>query len=140
MSPKKGYILSIDQGTTSTRAFIFDDKGAVLSSSVREFRQFYPKPGWVEHDASQIWESVRHVIRDCVNKRGLDSKLIKAIGITNQRETTVLWYRKTSKPIKPKINKMATIITVRNNNVGRLYHGACSFKSFLRINICNVFK
>ncbi len=92
------YILSIDQGTTGSRAFIFDARGRVVSSAYREFRQYYPKPGWVEHDAREIWKSVDTVIRRAVSQSRIDPKAIAAIGITNQRETTVLWDRKTHLP------------------------------------------
>lgn len=94
----KKYILSIDQGTTGTRAFIFDSRGHVVSGAYQEFRQYYPKPGWVEHDAQEIWRSVDTVIRKAVSRSLIDPNFIAAIGITNQRETTVLWDRKTSKP------------------------------------------
>jgi glycerol kinase len=92
------YILSIDQGTTGSRAFVFDAQGRVISSAYQEFKQYYPKPGWVEHDAQEIWNSVDAVIRRAVSTSRIDPKCIAAIGITNQRETTVLWDRKTSKP------------------------------------------
>src|SRR5262245_25594380 len=95
----KKYILALDQGTTGSRAFIFDDKGKIVASDYREFKQYYPKPGWVEHDAQEIWRSVCDVIRGAVRKAKLTGKEICAIGITNQRETTVLWDRKTSKPV-----------------------------------------
>ncbi len=93
------YILSIDQGTTGSRAYIFDKPGRIVSSAYKEFRQIYPREGWVEHDPEEIWRSV-----ECVVKQALASKRIKpadiaAIGITNQRETTVLWDRKTGKPV-----------------------------------------
>ena len=94
----KKYILSIDQGTTGSRAFIFDARGRVVSSAYREFRQYYPKPGWVEHDAQEIWSSVVSVIKNAVSRSRIDPKTIAAIGITNQRETTVMWDRKTAKP------------------------------------------
>src|SRR5580693_9100289 len=94
----KKYILSIDQGTTGSRAFIFDALGRVVSSAYQEFKQYYPKPGWVEHDAQEIWDSVDAVIRKAVAKSRIDPKTIAAIGITNQRETTVIWDRKTHKP------------------------------------------
>lgn len=94
----KKYILSIDQGTTGSRAFIFDAQGRVVSSAYQEFRQYYPKPGWVEHDAQEIWKSVDAVIRKAVSLSRIDPRMIAAIGITNQRETTVLWDRKTHKP------------------------------------------
>jgi len=94
----KKYILSIDQGTTGSRAFIFDAQGHVVSSAYQEFKQYYPKPGWVEHDAQEIWGSVEAVIRKAVSKSHIDPKSIAAIGITNQRETTVIWDRKSAKP------------------------------------------
>jgi glycerol kinase len=94
----KKYILSIDQGTTGSRAFILDAQGRVVSSAYQEFKQYYPKPGWVEHDALEIWNSVETVIRRAVLQSRIGSKAIAAIGITNQRETTVLWDRRTSKP------------------------------------------
>ena len=94
----KKYILSIDQGTTGSRAFIFDARGRVVSSAYQELKQYYPKPGWVEHDADEIWGSVDSVIRKAVILSGVDPKLIVAIGITNQRETTVMWDRKSGKP------------------------------------------
>jgi glycerol kinase len=94
----KKYILSIDQGTSGSRAFIFDAQGRVVASSYQEVKQYYPKPGWVEHDAQEIWDSVDAVIRKAVSQSGIDPKAIAAIGITNQRETTVLWDRKTARP------------------------------------------
>ena len=93
------YILAIDQGTTGSRAFIFDSKGRVAAQSYKEFKQYYPKPGWVEHDADEIWASCVKVIKAAVAKAKINSSAIAAIGITNQRETTVLWDRRTSKPV-----------------------------------------
>jgi len=95
----KQFILSIDQGTTGSRAFIFDHKGKVVSSHYKEFKQYFPKPGWVEHDLDEIWKSVTDIIRVAVKKGRVNPKQIIAIGITNQRETTCLWNRKTSKPV-----------------------------------------
>jgi len=94
----KKYILSIDQGTTGSRAFVFDAQGRVVARAYQEFKQYYPKPGWVEHDAQEIWDSVDIVIRQAVTQASIDPKSIVAIGITNQRETTVVWDRKNSKP------------------------------------------
>lgn len=94
----KKYILSIDQGTTGSRAFIFDAQGRAVARAYQEFRQYYPKPGWVEHDAREIWNSVDAVIRKAVSLSRIDPQAIAAIGITNQRETTVVWDRKTAKP------------------------------------------
>lgn len=95
----KKYILSIDQGTTGSRAFLFDEKANVVASSYREFRQFYPKPGWVEHDAEEIWQSCVSVVRTAIKKGSIQPSQIAAVGITNQRETTVLWDKKTSRPV-----------------------------------------
>ena len=94
----KKYILSIDQGTTGSRAFIFDPQGRVVSSAYQEFKQYYPKPGWVEHDAQEIWHSVEAVIREALASSRIDPKAIAAIGITNQRETTVMWDRRSGQP------------------------------------------
>ncbi|MBI4430648.1 MAG: glycerol kinase GlpK [Candidatus Omnitrophica bacterium] len=93
------YVLAIDQGTTGTRAFIFDKNVRPVASDYQEFRQFYPQPGWVEHDATQIWKSTRSVIAGALRKGRIPAKKIAAIGITNQRETTVLWERKTSRTV-----------------------------------------
>ncbi len=94
----KKYVLAIDQGTTGSRAFIFDTKGRVIASAYQEFKQYYPKPGWVEHDAQEIWNSVEKVIRRAVTSSRIDPKSIAAIGITNQRETTIVWDRRSAKP------------------------------------------
>lgn len=91
------YILSIDQGTTSSRAILFDKKGSIVRNAQREFPQYFPKPGWVEHDALEIWDSVRAVLRETVF--GIDKEEIAAIGITNQRETTVVWDKRTGQPV-----------------------------------------
>lgn len=93
------YILALDQGTTSSRAIIFDHSGAIKQVNQKEFKQIYPKPGWVEHDAIEIWESQLEVLQACVKEGGTGSGSINAIGITNQRETTVIWNRETGKPI-----------------------------------------
>ncbi len=92
-------ILSIDQGTTSSRAFLIDHDLNVKGQGQHEFRQIYPKSGWVEHDPEEIWMSTLAAIRDCLAKAKTDPKNIVGIGITNQRETTVLWDKKTGKPI-----------------------------------------
>ncbi|MBN2357617.1 glycerol kinase GlpK [candidate division KSB1 bacterium] len=94
----KKYIGAIDQGTTSTRFIIFDASGRIISSHQQEHRQIYPKPGWVEHDAEEIWRNTRLVIEEAIRKAGLHSKDLAAIGITNQRETTVVWDRSSGKP------------------------------------------
>src|SRR5690554_3416813 len=93
------YILSFDQGTTSSRAILFDKKGKVISMAQKEFKQYYPKSGWVEHDANEIWSSQLAVATEAVAQAGLKASDIAGIGITNQRETTIVWDRKTGKPI-----------------------------------------
>src|SRR3954465_5190692 len=93
------YVLALDQGTTSSRAIVFDHSGRVVSVAQQEFRQIFPKPGWVEHDANEIWASQSAVAREALRKANLNGTDIEAIGITNQRETTVVWDRSTGKPI-----------------------------------------
>jgi glycerol kinase len=93
------YILALDQGTTSSRAIIFDKKGNVISVAQKEFTQYFPKPGWVEHDPSEIWSTQNGVAAEAISKKGLNASNIVAIGITNQRETVVVWDRKTGQPV-----------------------------------------
>ena len=92
-------ILAIDQGTTGTRTYLFDHLGKVVGSAYREITQYFPKPGWVEHDAQEIWQSVEETGKKALKSAGVNASHIAAIGITNQRETTILWDRKTGKPI-----------------------------------------
>ncbi len=93
------YILSLDQGTTSSRAIVFDKKGSIVATAQKEFTQIFPQPGWVEHDANEIWSTQLGVATEAVLKAGLNITDIAAIGITNQRETTVVWDRDTHLPI-----------------------------------------
>jgi glycerol kinase len=93
------YILSLDQGTTSSRAIVFNHNGIPVATAQKEFTQIYPQPGWVEHDPEEIWSTQAGVAMEAITKAGLESMDISAIGITNQRETTVLWDRKTGKPV-----------------------------------------
>jgi len=93
------YILALDQGTTSSRAMLFDRKGNILSVAQKEFRQIYPQPGWVEHDPWEIWSTQAGVATEALTRAGLNSTSIAAIGITNQRETTLVWDRETGQPI-----------------------------------------
>ena len=93
------YILSFDQGTTSSRAIVFDHTGAIISVAQKEFKQIFPQPGWVEHDANEIWSTQLGVAAEAVTKAGLTIQQIAAIGITNQRETTVVWDKQTGMPI-----------------------------------------
>jgi glycerol kinase len=93
------YILALDQGTTSSRAILFDKKGRMVAQAQKEFTQIFPKPGWVEHDPLEIWSTQAGVAAEATVKAGKSGKSIAAIGITNQRETVVVWNRKTGKPI-----------------------------------------
>jgi glycerol kinase len=92
-------ILALDQGTTSSRAIVFDHAGAIISTAQQEFQQIFPKPGWVEHDAQEIWASQASVAAQALSKADLTADDVAAIGITNQRETTLVWDRATGKPI-----------------------------------------
>ena len=93
------YILAIDQGTTSSRALLFAHNGNIISSAQLEFPQYYPNPGEVEHNPEQIWDSVLSVIEKVCTQSKIDKSQIAGIGITNQRETTVVWNKETGKPI-----------------------------------------
>ena len=93
------YIGAIDQGTTSTRFMVFDQASALVSFAQKEHKQIYPQPGWVEHDPEEIWRNAKEVIAQAMQQRGLNAADFAAVGITNQRETTVVWNRKTGKPV-----------------------------------------
>ena len=95
----KEFILALDQGTTSSRAIVFDHDGLPVAVAQKEFTQYYPKPGWVEHDPEEIWSTQAGVSLEAITKAGLESANIAAVGITNQRETTIVWNRKTGKPV-----------------------------------------
>lgn len=95
----KKFILALDQGTTSSRAIVFDHNGIPVATSQKEFTQYFPSPGQVEHDAEEIWSTQAGVALEAITRAGLESSAIAAIGITNQRETTIVWNRKTGKPI-----------------------------------------
>lgn len=96
---QKQYILSLDQGTTSSRAILFDREGRIVKSVQREFTQIYPKAGWVEHDAMEIWGSQSGVLREALESTGIRPEEVAALGITNQRETTVVWDKHSGKPV-----------------------------------------
>ncbi len=93
------YILALDQGTTSSRSMVFDKQGNIISVAQKEFKQIFPQPGWVEHDAEEIWSTQFGTMAEAVAKADINMKQIAGIGITNQRETTVVWERSTGKPI-----------------------------------------
>ena len=96
---KGKFLLAIDQGTSSSRTVIYDHDARVVASDQQEFPQLYPKPGWVEHDPEAIWSSVTAVTRGALDKAGAEAAEISAIGITNQRETTIIWDRQTGEPV-----------------------------------------
>ncbi|WP_407310330.1 glycerol kinase GlpK [Desulfosporosinus sp. SB140] len=100
---EKRYILALDQGTTSSRAILFDHQSRILGVSQAEFPQCYPQPGWVEHDALQIWQSQYQALIDVLAKTGITCSEIAAVGITNQRETTIIWDRVSGEPVAPAI-------------------------------------
>lgn len=93
------YILSLDQGTSSSRAIVFDRKGQICSMAQREFTQIFPKPGWVEHNPHEIWSSQASVIAEAIAAIDINGLNIAGIGITNQRETAILWDRRTGQPV-----------------------------------------
>jgi len=93
------HVLALDQGTTSSRAIVFDAEGRALASAQREFRQIFPQPGWVEHDPKEILATQRDTARQAVSQSGISLKDLMAIGITNQRETTIVWDRQSGEPI-----------------------------------------
>jgi len=99
MDTSKKYILALDQGTTSSRAIIFNHDGKPIASSQRTFTQHFPQSGWVEHDPNEIWSSQASVAAEVIAQAGLSGLDIAAIGITNQRETTIVWERETGNPI-----------------------------------------
>jgi glycerol kinase len=93
------YLLALDQGTSSSRSIVFDAQGRIVAMAQREFRQHYPQPGWVEHDAQEIWDTQLATAREALAKAGLQPREVRAVGITNQRETTVVWDRRTGQPL-----------------------------------------
>ena len=95
----KKYILALDEGTTSARSILFDRDCNIVCSSQHEFTQYYPQPGWVEHDPMEIYANQYATLTECIAKSGISTDEIAGIGITNQRETTILWNKKTGKPI-----------------------------------------
>ena len=94
-----GYILAIDQGTTSSKAFVIDEAGEIVGQAGHAFTSDIPKPGWVEHDPVEIWETQKQACRDAIKDASIKAREIEAVGITNQRETTVVWDRETGRPV-----------------------------------------
>lgn len=118
------YIMALDEGTTSARAIIFDEKAQIVGVGQHEFRQIYPRPGWVEHNPEDIWEAQVAAIKDALENSGLTFSDITAIGITNQRETTILWDRVTGKPVYNAIvwqcRRTAKLVDYYNEHYGDL--------------------
>ena len=96
---KTKYILALDQGTSSSRAIVFDHDGRICSTAQKEFPQHFPKPGWVEHDPKDIWSSEASVVAEAITALGINGLDIAGIGITNQRETTIVWDAETGEPV-----------------------------------------
>ena len=99
MEVRNKVIVALDQGTTSSRAIIFDQSANILSTTQREFSQIYPKGGWVEHDPMEIWGTQRSSLTDVLAQSDIDNEQVAAIGITNQRETTIVWDKNTGHPV-----------------------------------------
>ncbi|MEP6558039.1 MAG: FGGY family carbohydrate kinase, partial [Burkholderiales bacterium] len=99
MTSSSSYLLAFDQGTSSSRSIVFDERARIVASAQRELPQIYPRPGWVEHDPRQIWQTQLDTAREALVKAGIKADAVAAVGITNQRETTVLWNRKTGQPV-----------------------------------------
>src|SRR4051812_49505722 len=108
------YAAAIDQGTTSTRCMVFDQGGNVVSVAQKEHEQIYPKPGWVEHDATEIWARTKEVVDEAVASAGAGAGDVAAVGITNQRGTTLVWDRNTGEPIHKTLGWQGT----RNRKTG----------------------
>ena len=122
------YIGAIDQGTTSTRFIVFDRAGRIVAAAQKEHEQIYPQPGWVEHDPEEIWRRTQEVIAEALAQRGLQPADLAAIGITNQRETTVLWNRKTGRPVYNALVWQDTRVARRRRRV-RAPGGADRFRA-----------
>src|SRR6185503_21335724 len=93
------FILALDQGTTSSRAMVFNKQGNIVAIAQKEFTQYYPQPGWVEHNAKEIWSSQATVLAEAILNAGITANDVAAIGITNQRETTIIWDKETGVPL-----------------------------------------
>ena len=110
------FVGAIDQGTTSTRFIVFDRKGQIIAAAQKEHQQIYPRPGWVEHDAEEIWRNTQAVISLALNKAGLKPSDLRSVGLTNQRETTLLWERSTGRPLHNALRRRETRLTTRTIN------------------------
>src|SRR2546427_4824565 len=99
MVTNRTHVMAIDQGTTGSTVLVFDRRGRIVGRGYSEFRQHYPRPGWVEHDAEEIWRVTLRVARQALRRAGIGGAAVAALGITNQRETTIVWDRRTGAPI-----------------------------------------
>src|SRR5437763_1322571 len=108
------YILALDQGTTSSRAILFDGAGQVRAAAAREFKQYYPKPGWVEHDPEEIWESQRSVAQQALARANAQASDVAALGITNQRETEMLRYFHIPNSLLPEVTSSSGLLAETN--------------------------
>jgi glycerol kinase len=123
------YVAAIDQGTTSTRCMIFDHDGAVVSVGQKEHEQIFPRAGWVEHDATEIWANTREVVGQALARSNVGPSDIVAVGITNQRETTVVWDRTTGRPVYNAIVWQDTRTTAIVEQLGALGGGADRYRT-----------
>src|ERR1700728_3339392 len=126
------YVGAIDQGTTSTRFIVFDRSGRIVSVAQKEHQQIYPQSGWVEHDAAEIWLRTQEVIDEALKQRALKASDLAAVGITNQRETTVVWDRKTGRPVYNALVWQDT----RVDRMSRSWHATEGPAAFARRPVC----
>ncbi|ROS25993.1 glycerol kinase GlpK [Cellulomonas sp. PhB150] len=133
------YVLAIDQGTTSSRAIIFDHGGQIVATGQKEHEQIFPRAGWVEHDAAEIWVNVREVVGLALAKANLTSRAIAAVGITNQRETAVVWNRKTGEPVYNAIVWQDTRTQKIADELGALGGGADRYKEKVGLPLATYF-
>ncbi|OJV60147.1 MAG: glycerol kinase [Cellulomonas sp. 73-145] len=133
------YVMAIDQGTTSTRAMIFDHAGTVVSVGQKEHEQIFPKPGWVEHNPKEIWDNTREVVGQALGKASLNYDDLAAVGITNQRETTVVWDRETGEPVYNAIVWQDTRTQKIADDLGALGGGAERYKARVGLPLATYF-
>ena len=133
------YVMAIDQGTTSTRAMIFDHAGTVVSVGQKEHEQIFPKPGWVEHNPKEIWDNTREVVGQALGKASLNYDDLAAVGITNQRETSVVWDRETGEPVYNAIVWQDTRTQKIADDLGALGGGADRYKARVGLPLATYF-
>ena len=141
------YIMALDQGTTSSRCILFDKKGNMCSVAQKEYKQYYPKPGWVEHDPKEIWSSQISVATEAMSKISVDAEDIHAIGITNQRETTIVWDKKTGEPVfqdelrwhRKKATVIVGVIMILLGTLSSLGYGPLGFVKIIGMQFLDFF-